>query len=190
MKKLNNDQHNVHTRVNPDHLFYNFKPIEQDVSYDDVKLSVVVPVYNEFNTIDVIINEIQKVKIQKELILVDDFSTDGTRDKLKEIEETFDNIKVFYHPKNRGKGAALRTGFEHVSGNIVIIQDADLEYNPNEYHKLIYPIVTDRADVVYGSRFIGETHRVLFFWHSVGNKFLTLMSNMFTDLNLTDMETS
>ncbi|MDZ7724536.1 MAG: glycosyltransferase family 2 protein [candidate division KSB1 bacterium] len=155
----------------------------------DFLLSVVVPVYNEFETINTIVDAIQAVDINKELILVDDFSRDGTREKLIEIEKAFVNVKVFYHTINRGKGAALRTGFKHVSGDIVVIQDADLEYNPNEYYKLVYPIITGHADVVYGSRFIGETHRVLFFWHSVANKLLTLMSNMFTDLNLTDMET-
>ena len=156
---------------------------------NDFLLSVVVPVYNELNTINTIIDTIQAVDINKELILVDDCSTDGTRDILADKEKSFDNISVFYHEKNKGKGAALRTGFKHVKGDIVVIQDADLEYNPNEYHKLIFPILTDRADVVYGSRFIGEIHRVLFFWHHVGNKFLTLLSNMFTNLNLTDMET-
>ncbi len=162
---------------------------DNSVDYNSITLSVVVPVYNEKNTLRKIIQRIQSVDIKKEIVIVDDFSTDGTRDLLPEIENENANIKVVLHEYNQGKGAALRTGFQHVTGDIVVIQDADLEYNPNEYYKLIYPILTDQADVVYGSRFIGETHRVLFFWHYVGNKFLTMMSNMFTNLNLTDMET-
>ncbi|MBN1481146.1 glycosyltransferase family 2 protein [candidate division KSB1 bacterium] len=162
---------------------------DRQVDYTAVKLSVVVPVYNEKNTIRKIIQRIQNVELNKEIIIVDDYSTDGTRDMLPEISREYDNIKLILHDHNQGKGAALRTGFQHVAGDIVIIQDADLEYNPNEYYKLIYPIVADLADVVYGSRFIGETHRVLFFWHYVGNRFLTMLSNMFTNLNLTDMET-
>ncbi|MGD8660086.1 MAG: glycosyltransferase family 2 protein, partial [Desulfobacterales bacterium] len=127
--------------------------------------------------------------ITKEIIAIDDFSNDGTRERLKKIAADKDSVKVIYHSRNRGKGAALRTGFESVTGDIVIIQDADLEYDPNEYPKLLEPISDGRADVVYGSRFIGGPHRVLFFWHYVGNKFLTLISNALTNLNLTDMET-
>jgi glycosyltransferase involved in cell wall biosynthesis len=157
----------------------------------DLKLSVVIPVYNEVKSLRTLLAKVQAVNIPKEIILVDDCSTDGTRDLLKQIEkETTDgSIRVFYHEKNQGKGAGLRTGFKQVTGTIVIVQDADLEYDPAEYPDLIEPIVDGRADVVYGSRFIGETHRVLFFWHSVGNRVLTLLSNMFTGLNLTDMET-
>jgi glycosyltransferase involved in cell wall biosynthesis len=152
------------------------------------KLSVVVPVYNEERWIRKVVRRVQAVPIPKEIILVDDFSTDGTRAILKEMEADAD-LRVFYQPKNQGKGAALREGFRHATGDVVIVQDADLEYDPAEYPRLIQPIVEGRADVVYGSRFIGETHRVLYFWHSIGNMVLTLMSNLFTDLNLTDMET-
>lgn len=161
----------------------------QELSFDHIKLSVIVPVYNEKNTIETIARYIRKVNIDKEIIFVDDFSTDGTRDILENIEKSFDDVKIVFHEKNKGKGAALRTGFAHANGDIIVIQDADLEYNPNEYFKLVAPIVANQADVVYGSRFIGETHRVLFYWHSVGNKFLTMLSNMFTNINLTDMET-
>jgi len=150
-------------------------------------ISVVIPVYNEKNTIREILDAVKAVGLKKEIILVDDYSTDGTREVLQELDE--DGVRVFFHEVNKGKGAALRTGFEQVKGDIVIIQDADLEYNPREYFRLVRPILEGKADVVYGSRFIGESHRVLFFWHSLGNRFLTLLSNMFTDLNLTDMET-
>ena len=123
-------------------------------------------------------------------MLVDDGSFDGTRDKPAELEKAYDDVRVILHAKNQGKGAALRTGFRECTGDVVIIQDADLEYDPNEYPRLVEPILDGRADVVYGSRFIGgESHRVLYFWHMVGNRFLTLMSNMMTNLNLTDMET-
>ena len=157
------------------------------------KLSVVIPVYNEIDTIDEILKQVKEVDVgmEKEIVLIDDFSTDGTRKRLQEIEkeEVENNVKVFYHEKNRGKGAALRTGFQHVTGDITLIQDADLEYNPREYPKLLEPILDGRADVVYGSRFLGGPHRVLFFWHYTANRFLTFLSNMFTNLNLTDMET-
>jgi len=153
-----------------------------------MKLSVVIPVYNERNTIRDIISRVGAVALPKEIIIVDDCSTDGTRDILKEM--TFNGLNVVYHEKNQGKGAALRTGFAHAANDIVIIQDADLEYDPVEYHKLIKPILEGKADVVYGSRFTGsEAHRVLFFWHMLGNKMLTFLSNMFTNLNITDMET-
>jgi len=155
-----------------------------------VKLSIIIPCYNELNTLDTILAAVINSPYKdKEIIIVDDFSTDGTRDKLKnEIEGTVD--KVLYHDMNKGKGAALRTGIERATGDIVIIQDADLEYDPNEYGLLVEPIINGKADVVYGSRFLGgSAHRVLYFWHSLGNQFLTLISNMFTDLNLTDMET-
>jgi glycosyltransferase involved in cell wall biosynthesis len=158
-----------------------------------VKISVVIPVYNEIKTIEEIVSRVQAIQFEnqfeKEIIIVDDGSTDGTRELLKEIGHKHENVKVFYHDHNQGKGAALRTGFGHVSGDIIIIQDADLEYDPKEYPKLLEPILDGRADVVYGSRFLGGPHRVLYFWHYVGNKFLTLLSNALTNLNLTDMET-
>lgn len=154
------------------------------------KLSIVIPVYNEKNTILNIISKAEAVDlglIEKEIIIVDDFSIDGTR----EILETINNKhRIFYHDKNMGKGAALRRGFSSASGDFIIMQDADLEYDPQEYPYLLEPLIEGRADAVYGSRFMGgRPHRVLFFWHSIANKFLTLISNMLTDLNLTDMET-
>ena len=154
-----------------------------------MKVSVVIPVYNEIDTIEEILARVDKVAIKKEIIVIDDLSIDGTRERLKKIAADKENVKVIYHHRNKGKGAALRTGFASVTGDIVIIQDADLEYDPNEYPKLLEPISDGRADVVYGSRFIGGPHRVLFFWHYVGNKLLTLISNALTNLNLTDMET-
>jgi len=154
-----------------------------------MKLTVVIPVYNEVDTLLHLIDRVQEVALDKEIVLVDDCSTDGTRDLLRKT--TFPgNVRVLYHERNQGKGAALRTGFTAAAGDVVIIQDADLEYDPQEYPKLLKPIVEGRADVVFGSRFAGgETHRVLYFWHFMGNKFLTLCSNAFTNLNLTDMET-
>ncbi|MEQ8763003.1 MAG: glycosyltransferase family 2 protein [Planctomycetota bacterium] len=152
-------------------------------------LSVVIPVYNEAKTVEELVERVQEAPFDKELIMVDDGSKDGTRDILRQIEAANDNVRVIFHEANAGKGAALRTGFEHVRGDIVLIQDADLEYNPSEYPALIRPIIDGRADVVYGSRFLGEVHRVHLFWHYAGNKFLTLLSNMMTNLNLTDMET-
>jgi glycosyltransferase involved in cell wall biosynthesis len=154
----------------------------------EFKLSVIIPVFNENRWIREVIRRVRDVEIPKEVILVDDCSTDGTRDILRTMEHGAD-IRVLYQDRNQGKGAALRRGFREATGDIVLVQDADLEYDPAEYPRLIQPIVEGRADVVYGSRFIGETHRVLYFWHSVGNKLLTLLSNLFTDLNLTDMET-
>ena len=152
-----------------------------------MKLSVVIPVYNERGTIREILECVRAVDIDKEIILVDDGSTDGTREILKGLSDNA--TKVVLHERNMGKGAALRTGFRNVSGDIVIIQDADLEYDPSQYPKLIRPILDGKADVVYGSRFVtGDCRRVIYFWHSVGNKFLTLLSNVFTNLNLTDME--
>ncbi|MCJ7811956.1 glycosyltransferase family 2 protein [bacterium] len=154
-----------------------------------VTISVVIPVYNEVNTIDEIVKRVQAVKLRKEIIIVDDCSTDGTRDKVKTIAEKQKNIKAIYNSCNQGKGAALRTGFKSATGDIVVIQDADLEYNPKEYPILLEPILDGRADVVYGSRFLGGPHRVLFFWHFIANKFLTLLSNAVNNINLSDMET-
>ena len=156
-------------------------------------LSIVIPVYNEKESIRKVLNRVVEAPssgLIKEIIVVDDHSTDGTREILKEIPEGENGLRVFYHDRNRGKGAALRTGFAQTIGDIVIIQDADLEYDPREYPKLIAPILEGKADVVYGSRFAGgEEKRVLYYWHSVGNKILTTFSNMFTNINLTDMET-
>ncbi len=152
-----------------------------------MKLSIVIPVYNEIGTVDEILKRVGSAPQDKEIIVVDDGSTDGTTEWLK--ESAGEGVQVLFHQKNRGKGAAVRTGFEKVTGDIVIIQDADLEYDPGEYGRLIEPILDGRADVVYGSRFTGGPQRVLFFWHYVGNKFLTLLSDMLTNLNLSDMET-
>lgn len=154
-----------------------------------MKISVVIPVYNEKHTIREIVGRVRAVNVEKEIILVDDYSSDGTREVLKSMEIEKD-LRIFYHDRNYGKGAALREGFRHVTGDVVIIQDADLEYDPQDYPKLLEPIIRGNADVVFGSRFIGGgPHRVLFFWHYVANQILTLLSNMVTDLNLTDMET-
>ena len=153
-----------------------------------MKLSIVIPVYNEKNTLGEIVKRVSATPFEKEIILVDDYSTDGSREIIHELENGSD-IRAFYHEKNMGKGAALKTGFRNATGDIVIIQDADLEYDPSEYDKLTQPILQDKADVVYGSRFMGGPRRVLYFWHSVANTFLTLFSNMMTNLNLTDMET-
>ena len=154
-----------------------------------MKVSVVMPVYNEVATIKEIVSRVQAVTLEKDIIIVDDGSTDGTVELLEEISQSYDNLRVIYHDMNQGKGAALRTGFAAVTGDIVIIQDTDLEYDPKEYPVLLEPILDGRADIVYGSRFLGGPHRVLFFWHYMGNKLLTLLSNMLTNLNLTDMET-
>jgi glycosyltransferase involved in cell wall biosynthesis len=153
-----------------------------------MKLSIVIPVYNEKKTILEILERVRNINLSKEVIIVDDFSTDGTREVLSN-QPGAEDLKVILQPRNMGKGAALRTGFQAVTGDLVVIQDADLEYDPNDYPVLIQPILENRADVVYGSRFLGGPHRVLLFWHSVGNKFLTTLSNLMTDLNLTDMET-
>jgi len=157
-----------------------------------MRLSVIIPCYNEINTIDAIIDAVNRAPYHdKEIIIIDDYSNDGTREKLKtSIEKSGRIHQIFYHEYNQGKGAAIRTGIAAATGDLVVIQDADLEYDPNEYPRLIQPILNDRADVVFGSRFLGgDARRVLYFWHRLGNGFLTLMSNMFTNLNLTDMET-
>jgi glycosyltransferase involved in cell wall biosynthesis len=155
-----------------------------------MKLSIVVPIYNEKQTLPKILERIEKVELpglERELVLVDDFSTDGTRDYLKTLEGRH---RVVYHPFNRGKGAAVRTGIQASTGDLVLIQDADLEYDPNEYPHLLGPILKGEADVVYGSRFMGDyPHRVLYFWHYAANKFITMLSDILTNLNLTDVET-
>jgi glycosyltransferase involved in cell wall biosynthesis len=155
---------------------------------EDLVLSVVIPVYNEKNTIHEILRQVRAVPIRKQIILVDDCSKDGTRPILEGMRETEPDLTIVFHDVNQGKGAALRTGFQHATGHIVIVQDADLEYDPAQYPQLLQPIIEGKADVVFGSRFIGESHRVLHFWHSQANRMLTLLSNFFTDLNLTDME--
>ncbi|HEX3725804.1 MAG TPA: glycosyltransferase family 2 protein [Pirellulales bacterium] len=150
-------------------------------------LSVVIPVFNEAATIDEVIRRVRACQVPCELIVVDDGSTDGTREVLERYRGQSD-LKLILHAANQGKGAAIKTGFAQARGNVVLVQDADLEYDPGEYLKLIQPIVEEQADVVFGSRFIGDSHRVLYFWHSAGNKFLTLLSNVFTNLNLSDIE--
>ena len=155
-----------------------------------MKLSIIIPVYNEVSTIEEIVRQVKAAPVDdKEIILVDDFSTDGTRELLEQ-KLTNQVDQILYQPRNFGKGYALKTGFQHATGDIVIIQDADLEYDPKEYPNIIRPIVEDKADVVYGSRFMGGgPHRVVYYWHYVGNRLLTLLSNMCTNINLTDMET-
>ncbi len=165
---------------------------------ETMRVSIVIPVFNEVHTLEEIVRRVREVdlsgetghELERELVMVDDGSADGSRDLLADLAKRHDDIRVVLHEVNQGKGAALRTGFANVTGDVVIIQDADLEYDPREYPKLLEPILDGRADVVYGSRFAGgQEHRVLYFWHMVGNRFLTLLSNMATNLNLTDMET-
>ena len=160
------------------------------------KLSILMPVYNERETVQEILARVKAVKmdgISKEIIIVDDGSTDGTRDLLRreerECQEGPDEVKIFYHEENRGKGAAVRTAIEHATGDIMLIQDADLEYDPRDYPILLRPILEGRAEVVYGSRFLGGPRRAMLFWHAIGNKFLTLITNILYDTILSDMET-
>ena len=160
------------------------------VEIPDRCLGVVIPVYNEEKTLHLIVEKVLARPEVAEVVIVNDCSKDGTWETMQALAKTDDRIRIFTHEVNQGKGAALRTGFHHVNSEIIIIQDADLEYDPDEYPKLLMPILTGRADVVFGSRFLGSgSHRVLYFWHSIGNQLLTLFSNMATNLNLTDMET-
>lgn len=159
-----------------------------ELAWDRVRLTVVIPIYNEVKTVETLLRLVREVPLSLEVIAVDDGSTDGTRDILPDFEgELIDTLIM--HEVNQGKGAALRTGFKHATGDVVVVQDADMEYDPSEFPMLLKPILEGKADAVYGSRFLGGPHRVLYFWHSVGNRVLTLLSNMFTDVNLTDMET-
>ena len=154
-----------------------------------MRLSIVIPTYNEASTIETIVERVRAAPYEKEIIIVDDGSTDGTREKLERLEEAED-IRVVRHARNQGKGAALRSGIPLARQDIVLVQDADLEYDPRDYAQLVEPILEGRADVVYGSRFVGgHSHRMLYFWHALGNRCVTFLSNLFTNLNLTDMET-
>ena len=163
--------------------------ISSDSNEKDILLSVIVPCFNEIDTIDKVLKKIKNSTVRdKEVIVVDDYSNDGSREYLNTLID--DEITIKFHDRNKGKGAAISTGIEYAKGRIIIIQDADLEYDPAEYPNIINPIINNKADVVYGSRFKGgQPHRVVYFWHRVGNGFLTLLSNIFTDLNLSDMET-
>jgi glycosyltransferase involved in cell wall biosynthesis len=154
----------------------------------DFLLSVVIPVYNEESTIDEVIRRVRTCGVPCELVIVDDGSTDGTRERLEAYRGEAD-VTLLFHATNQGKGAALKSGFLEAKGDVVVVQDADLEYDPADYVRLLQPIIENQADVVFGSRFIGDSHRVLYFWHSAGNRFLTLLSNIFTNLNLSDIET-
>ena len=164
------------------------RDLDDGLAWDRVRLSVVIPVYNEVQTVETLLSRVRDVPLWLEVIVVDDGSTDGTSELLARLEGDLID-RLISKKVNQGKGAALRTGFKHATGDVVVVQDADMEYDPHEFPRLLQPILSGKADAVYGSRFLGGPHRVLFFWHSVGNRFLTLLSNMFTDLNLTDMET-
>jgi glycosyltransferase involved in cell wall biosynthesis len=153
----------------------------------NMKLSVIIPVYNEAGTILEVVKRVQETSYDKEIIVVDDCSSDGTYEILKRIEG--DGMIVLSHKSNQGKGASIRTAMTRITGDFVIIQDADLEYDPTEYPRLLTPLLEGKADVVYGSRFLGGPHRVLFFWHALGNRIITILSNILTNLNLSDMET-
>jgi len=155
----------------------------------ELVVSVLIPVFNERDTIREVIERVRSVPVKKQIVLVDDHSVDGTRDILKSVEKEQPDLVIRFHDVNRGKGAAIRTALAEATGDVVIVQDADMEYDPVEYPKLLAPIEQGVADVVYGSRFLGGPHRVLFFWHQLGNQLLTLLSNVLTNLNLTDMET-
>ena len=162
---------------------------EEELPWEHVLLSVVIPAYNEVRTIAALLRRVREVPLRLEVIVVDDGSKDGTRDLLPRLEQEGLIDQLVFHDVNQGKGSALRTGFRRATGDIVVVQDADMEYDPLELPHLMEPILRGHADAVYGSRFLGGPHRVLFYWHSVGNRVLTLLSNMFTDVNLTDMET-
>jgi len=153
----------------------------------DALLSVVIPVFNERDTIEEVVRRVRATSWRKEIIIVDDASTDGTRDALARL--TGEDLRIFYHERNQGKGAALRTGFAQTRGDYVLVQDADLEYDPQDYGQLLQPLLDGRADAVYGSRFLSGPHRVLLFWHRLGNALMTTLSNMMTNLDLSDMET-
>lgn len=155
----------------------------------DFTVSVLIPVFNELHTIEEVIARVRAVPVTTEIIIVDDCSVDGTRDLLREIAAREPDLKIFFQEENQGKGAAVRRALSHATGDVTLVQDADMEYDPAEYPKLLGPLEKGVADVVYGSRFLGGPHRVLFFWHQLGNQFLTLLSNVMTNLNLTDMET-
>jgi len=163
-------------------------PETRTLPWDRVRVSVVIPVFNERETVERLLRRVREVPLSLEIVVVDDGSTDGTRELLRSLDRSLIDALVM-HEQNRGKGAALRTGFGHATGDVVVVQDADLEYDPYEIPLLLEPILDGKADAVFGSRFLGGPHRVLLFWHSVGNRVLTLLSNMFTDVNLTDMET-